>query len=329
MRLDVLHVDQCPNLPPLLARLAEATDLPVTTVLVASDAEAAEYGMAGSPTLLINGVDPFAGPEPGENGVSCRLYRDESGGLVPIPTVGQLRAAINRTAITRPDGAPPTSPAAAALRAWWRSCAVALGPVEKAVRQQILITFAVTGRPPTTADLAPLAIDGRDIEEVLAELHRLDTIRLDRGRIAVAYPFSAAETRHRVRIGGPGGLAVFAMCAVDALGISAMLGGRETVIESVDAASGDPITVTTRAGRTRWQPAGAVVFVSTAAGSGPSADCCCGDLNFFTDPASARAWTTSHPEVAGQLLDQDDAERLAGDLFGHLLIHRPDPEGSS
>jgi hypothetical protein len=135
----------------------------------------------------------------------------------------------------------------------------------------------------------------------------------------VAYPFSAAPTGHRVRIGGPQGVTVWAMCAVDALGISAMLGGRDTVIESVDAATGAPITITTRTGRTRWQPASAVVFLSTAAGDGPSADCCCRDLNFFTDHASAEAWLAAHPHVRGDIVDQATTERLGADLFGQLL----------
>jgi hypothetical protein len=46
----------------MLSRLAQATDLPVTTRLIDTDEDAARFGMAGSPTLLIDGVDPFAPP---------------------------------------------------------------------------------------------------------------------------------------------------------------------------------------------------------------------------------------------------------------------------
>ena len=55
MKLEILHVPECPNLLPLLERIAETTDLPVTTRMVESDAAAANLGMAGSPTLLIDG----------------------------------------------------------------------------------------------------------------------------------------------------------------------------------------------------------------------------------------------------------------------------------
>lgn len=47
-------------MPPLLEKIARVTDLPVTTRMVESGVEAAAFGMAGSPTLLIDGVVPFA-----------------------------------------------------------------------------------------------------------------------------------------------------------------------------------------------------------------------------------------------------------------------------
>ena len=49
--------------------------------------------MHGSPTLLINGADPFAsrGEPPS---LSCRLYRDAEGRLGPAPSVAALRQAL-------------------------------------------------------------------------------------------------------------------------------------------------------------------------------------------------------------------------------------------
>lgn len=97
MKLEVLHVPDCPNLPPLLERLAEVSDLPVTTRVIDTDADAARFGMAGSPTLLIDGVDPFTAAGDCECGVSCRLYRDEDGRIVRAPSVEQLRDALTRS----------------------------------------------------------------------------------------------------------------------------------------------------------------------------------------------------------------------------------------
>ena len=311
LKLEVLHVPDCPNLAPMLQRLAEASDLPVTTRLIETDADAAEFGMAGSPTLLIDGVDPFAAGDDCGCGVSCRLYRD-GGRIVPAPSVEQLRAAITATNQSHDTTTPEEVLSA------WRTRALPLDPTEKAVQHAILRTFATTGHPPTPSDLDALTADsGRGTTEILTALHDVDAIQLaPNGRIALAYPFSATPTRHRVRIDDR--VDVYAMCAIDALGIAAML-DQDTRIESFDVTTGEQVTVTTTAGRAVWEPVGAVVFVGADTGGGPSADCCCDYLNFFASNAAAEAWTTEHPQVPGQILNQAEAEELGNRLFGHLL----------
>ncbi|MGH3588671.1 MAG: alkylmercury lyase family protein, partial [Pseudonocardia sp.] len=158
---------------------------------------------------------------------------------------------------------------------------------------------------------------GRATADVFARLHELDAIRLGpAGGVVVAYPFSAAPTRHRVRIAG--GVEVYAMCAIDALGMSAML-GEDTRITSVDVTTGHPVTVFRAGGVTRWEPAGAVVFLGVEAAGGPSVDCCCDYVNFFTGVATAQAWAAAHPQVPGQILTRAQAVDLGDQLFGHLL----------
>ena len=99
--LEVLHVADCANLPAFLANLSEATDLPVTTRLIGAESE-----VAGSPTLLVNGVDPFAVPGQRSYGEACRLYRDERGAIVRAPSVSQLRDAIAAVSSRQRPGAP-------------------------------------------------------------------------------------------------------------------------------------------------------------------------------------------------------------------------------
>ncbi|GAA5156292.1 hypothetical protein GCM10023321_31750 [Pseudonocardia eucalypti] len=318
----------CPNLAPLLDRLGQLTDLLVTTRRIHTDADAVAAGMAGSPTLLINGRDPFTTGGGHECGLSCRIYRDGHGHPVSAPTLAQLRAALAAASpAAEPDsgasaGSGAARPPGLALSDW-RAKASPLDPVEKRVHQAILRGFAATGRPPAPPELGAItAGSGRAIGDVLGVLHELDTIRLaPDGQIAVAYPFSARPTRHRVRIGDrsdAGALQVYAMCAIDALGISAML-GQDTHIDSVDATSGQPISVTTAAGNASWDPPGAVVFVGADPCGGPSADCCCDYLNFFTDHTAATAWALTHSHIPGQILTQAEAEQLGARLFGHLL----------
>ena len=98
MKLKILQVSGCPNAAVLAARLAELSgawsDLTVTREIVTTADDAGRLGMTGSPTLLADGTDPFA--RPGQDpSISCRLYRDEQGRVVPAPSLGQLRAALH------------------------------------------------------------------------------------------------------------------------------------------------------------------------------------------------------------------------------------------
>lgn len=85
VRLEVLHVADCPNLAPMLERLHEVTELPVATREIGTTEDAVAHGMAGSPTLLVDGVDPFGVGSSEEYGVACRIYRDERDRMIPAP----------------------------------------------------------------------------------------------------------------------------------------------------------------------------------------------------------------------------------------------------
>ncbi|GGL55007.1 organomercurial lyase [Planomonospora parontospora] len=339
LELTLLTVPDCPNEGVLRERLAQALtghpDASLTHRVVATEAQAARWGMHGSPTLLINGVDVFAAPTTPAS-LSCRLYHDENGPSGGAPSVAALREALRRAA----DAAPvPAALAQAAGRAGLGR----LAPIEgglRAVHQRVLRAFAATGQAPAQADLdaaaAPYTTTG---DRALAQLHAADFLRLDaRGAISAVYPFSPAPTPHRVRISG--GPEVFAMCAIDALGIAAML-GTEVTIHSAEPGTGRAITITVPAhGQAPvWEPAAAVVFYGrqpTGCGSRPSepppcesradavaasvaADLCCGVINFFTSTDAAQAWAAAHPHVAGQVLAQEQAWQLGVHIFGPLL----------
>lgn len=101
LELTVLTVPDCPNGPTLLDPLAEAlAEHPGTRLVrhvVQDEAEASKLGMHGSPTLLINGVDPFAAPGTPAS-LSCRVYRDETGQSQDAPSLAALRMALRKAA---------------------------------------------------------------------------------------------------------------------------------------------------------------------------------------------------------------------------------------
>ncbi|MGW2196179.1 hypothetical protein ACWCSH_28055 [Streptosporangium sp. NPDC001682] len=95
----MLVVPDCPNASVLDERLAEVLAdrrwVSVMRRVIDDDEQAARWGMRGSPTLLIDGVDPFADPGVPAS-VSCRMYRDEDGRLEGAPSVAALRRALDQ-----------------------------------------------------------------------------------------------------------------------------------------------------------------------------------------------------------------------------------------
>ena len=95
MEIRFQYFDGCPNWQATHERLEEVlrdrADVYVVMERVESSEEAAVVGFRGSPTVLIDGVDPFGGPDdPAAGTLSCRVYRTPDGS----PTVEQLRAAL-------------------------------------------------------------------------------------------------------------------------------------------------------------------------------------------------------------------------------------------
>ena len=112
MDIELLVVPDCPNEPVAAALLRRALDdvgLPgagfsVRTITRADEAE--RTGFTGSPTILIDGRDPFA--EPGRPpGLACRVYRTPDG-LAGVPGLDALRQALADAAAgsDRPAPAP-------------------------------------------------------------------------------------------------------------------------------------------------------------------------------------------------------------------------------
>jgi len=137
--------------------------------------------------------------------------------------------------------------------------------------------------------------------------------------VAVAYPFSGTPTPHRVRLDGLP--AVYAMCAIDALGLPPMA-GRDSRITSAAPADGTPIEVTVRDGTWSWTPSGTVVVTGCAAGCGTelgSFEVMCPHTAFQASRSSARAWLASRDGLDAEILDQETAIECSRLNFGTLL----------
>ncbi|MFF2955064.1 hypothetical protein ACFVVU_27400 [Kitasatospora sp. NPDC057965] len=93
MRITVLTVVGYPNARPAVELVEAALDgrqAEVELVEVRDEAEAVGRGMYGSPTVLVDGSDPFA-PPGAVPSLSCRLYRHADGTVSGVPGEAALR----------------------------------------------------------------------------------------------------------------------------------------------------------------------------------------------------------------------------------------------
>lgn len=127
MEITLQYFDGCPNWTVLEDRIAQAvgdrTGVTFTRQRIETAQDAERLGFRGSPTVLIDGADPFT-QQGAPAGLTCRMYPTPDG-LAGSPTVEQLRAAIARAAEDPEDsarsggnhrGALSTLPVACSLR---------------------------------------------------------------------------------------------------------------------------------------------------------------------------------------------------------------------
>jgi hypothetical protein len=226
------------------------------------------------------------------------------------------------------------------------------------------LIFPATGGPPDRAQLRTLAQHYRvPLQVTLSDMARQDLVQRDpqSGAIRAAYPFSGVPTAHRVTLLPPpvqaehpadaaisAPVEVYAMCALDALGIPLML-HCDAIVNSVDAHSGEVVRVWVRRlfaaedalgdgsdatdGRdaiplavagwdATWEPSTAVVFARPEDHEhegGVAAGSCCPLTNFFATREQAEQWAAVHGSPTDVVLRPGEALRRAQSLFGGVL----------
>ena len=209
----------------------------------------------------------------------------------------------------------------------WRLRRAGLSPREEAVRQYILTQYPLLGRAPGCQEIATaLGLKGPgDMRAILERLHELDLLYLDSDscEIRLAYPFSTIPTKHLVQfLNRPSENPIYALCAVDALGIPFMM-DRDVSIESSCAYCATPVAVKVRDRSIEsCTPAETVVWVGTAY-SGHAATSLCPTLDFFCSPAHAAAWREVRPQEEGHVLSVAEALYLGKGIFEDFM--RPHP----
>lgn len=321
--VEILYFDGCPNHESAVA-LVERIDRELGTgaevrLVNVPDREAANrLRFLGSPTIRVDGVDVDPRTEErNDYALSCRIFTTDHG------PAGQPEERWVRNALTTAASVDPGTVARALEAAAisdsrrGRERTARLSDGERALYRWIIERFA-SATPPTAAQISEqtqtLALD---TDTALAALAREDLVHTDEGgEVTVAYPFSARARGHEVTVEGH---SVQAMCAIDALGIAAML-DQPIEIRSHDPISGSEIHVHANPdGVTTWQPETAVVLAGSSSCEGPSYRGCCDVLNFFASTENAQRYLFENTEVSGLPIPISDAAAAGRAIFGQIL----------
>ena len=101
--IELLYWEGCPSYPQALEELRAALselghgDVEIRMRSVDTEEEAARERFVGSPTIRVNGRDPFPPPPDEPASLSCRVYRLPDGRFSPTPDPKLLRRALAET----------------------------------------------------------------------------------------------------------------------------------------------------------------------------------------------------------------------------------------
>jgi mercuric reductase len=188
-----------------------------------------------------------------------------------------------------------------------------------------------TGKAPTQGRIAAILGSKAAALEALGQFKAADLVVLSApvvfnektkqhvadaaAEIVGAYPMSTQATAHKVTSNGQ---TVNAMCAVDALSISAMF-GRETQIESKCHVTGTPIRLRVN-GTSVLEASTPDIHVGIRWQSlqGCAAKTICTEMVFLKDTATAESWRKTDPESI-DILTLSEAIELGTAFFLPLM----------
>ncbi len=108
MQIEIFHIDACPNWQEAGERVQEALAVvgmeadPVRYSLISTAAEAEAATFAGSPTIVVDGIDLFAGGAVTHD-LACRVYVSE-GRIVGLPSLNELVTALRAREVEHAEG---------------------------------------------------------------------------------------------------------------------------------------------------------------------------------------------------------------------------------
>ncbi|MCH7973161.1 MAG: hypothetical protein IH949_04620 [Bacteroidetes bacterium] len=193
---------------------------------------------------------------------------------------------------------------------------------ENEIRKFILTTTPALGQIPQKKEILAFInnLDEIELEYILKKLDDYDIIHLidNNGTISVAYPFSNFKTKHLINFSDDNYKSVFAMCAIDALGISFML-NKDIIINSECFYSNEKIKIEIMNNKyISINPQGTVVWYDMELSS-CATDSQCQNLNFYSSKENCNSWKKIEKSRTGYLLNMNEALYLGSMCFKNRL----------
>lgn len=188
---------------------------------------------------------------------------------------------------------------------------------ENSVRRFILTQSPILGRIPYIDEIRKgfNRFQKKKLDAILSELDQVDAIHLnkDKTTIDAAYPFSGSETSHQVYLKRKGFKRVYAMCAIDALGISFMF-DCDVSIDSRCYHCDERIDIEIKDNEIIFlNPINPAIWCDIEY-SNCAATSLCKNTNFFSSEKHFEEWQKEKPIRKGNLLPIQEAFFL-GKLF--------------
>ena len=169
---------------------------------------------------------------------------------------------------------------------------------EKRALSQIFKVILRSGRVPTIDELRRFLKEADDdVIRVLDKLAEKDLLlrRTGTQQMVSIYPLSLEPTKHQVVL--EDGKKLFAMCAVDAVGLPNMFNKDVEVISECGWCK-EKITLEIKNGEVVAKSHPQVVIWNLERQEGPSAETCCPVINFFCSSEHLREWEELHPDLS-------------------------------
>jgi mercuric reductase len=187
-------------------------------------------------------------------------------------------------------------------------------PHIKKVHQAVLRSFAERGRILTKDEIAQMV---PNLDDTVSVLKQNDLVVFNcAGEPFGSYPFTMESRAHKVQVNSHH---VHAMCALDSLGISPMV-GHDTVIESKCSETGAPIRIeqSCRTLKNVEQLKDVYFGIAWNAPGSCCANSLCTEMIFLKGSDVAQKWQSTSPS-GREIFDIHEAVEFASEFFQPLL----------